>query len=200
ALGGPADSLLELESRVADGISTGVESSRRLAARQEWLGRALTQVALEVKSPTLSSLAGTGDYLIDAEVAHAAGDTVSALRLLRRAEASRVGLLSSDLTFEAILPEARLLASMGDLTGAIGRLNPTLSDLRHVSLQLVSNPVGAALLVRAMAFRADLAHAAGDTTTARQWGRTVHTLWSGSDPFLAPVVLRMQRLARGIFP
>lgn len=102
--------------------------------------------------------------------------------------------------FEAIFPEARLLAAMGDQEAAARRLDPTLHDLRHTSLQFVSDPVGAGLLVRAMALRADLAHAAGDSATARLWGRTVHQLWSGSDPFLAPVVLRMQRLARGIVP
>jgi hypothetical protein len=200
ALGGPTDSLFELEGRVADGISSGVESGRQLAARQEWLGRALAQVALDIKSSFLSDLAGTGDYLIDAQVAYATGDSATALRLLRRAAASRSGIQSSELTFEAILPEARLLASMGDRTGAIVRLDPTLSDLRHVSLQQISNPVGAALLTRAMAFRADLAQAAGDSFTARRWARTVHQLWSGSDPFLAPVVQRMQSLARGAVP
>ena len=200
ALGGPSDSLLKLEARVADGISTGVESSRQPAARQEWLGRALTQVAPEIMSPALSALAGTGDYLIDAEVAHAAGDTATALRLLRRAASSRVGLQAFELTFEAILPEARLLASMGDSRGAIARLEPTLSDLSHVSLEFVSNPVGAALLVRAMAFRADLAHSVNDHATARRWGRTVHLLWSGSDPVLEPVVQRMRSLARSSVP
>ena len=61
----------------------------------------------------------------------------------------------------------------------------------------VNDPVGAALLVRAMAFRADLAGASGDSVTARRWGRAVAGLWSSSDPFLAPVVERMHRASRG---
>lgn len=200
ALGGPADSLLELEARVVEGISNAVASDRQAAARQEWLGRAAAQVALDVTLPSFAQLVGTGDYLIDAEAAHARQDSAAVGALMRRAAASRAGLQPSDLTFEAILPEARLLASFGDLPGAIGRLDPTLEDLRNVSLQLVNGPVGAGLLVRAMAFRADFAHAAGDAATARRWGRTVATLWSGSDPFLAPVIQRMQRLARGSAP
>jgi hypothetical protein len=197
ALGGPADSLLELEKRVTDGIATSVNADEREGAGREWLGRPLALVAMDVSMPSLTQLAGGGDYLIDALAAHSKRDTVTAMRLLRRAESSRKGSEASDLDFEAILPEARLLAAMGNSSAAIRQLDPTLSNLRRLSLQLVNDPVGAALLVRAMAFRADLAGASGDSVTARRWGRAVAGLWSSSDPFLAPVVERMHRASRG---
>jgi hypothetical protein len=37
-----------------------------------------------------------------------------------------------------------------------------------------------------MAFRSELARAAGDSAAARKWGRAVRMLWSSADPFLAP--------------
>jgi len=200
ALGGPVDSLLVLEARIADGLATGVQAERLAMERSEWLGRPLALVALEAPFPSLKDLVGTGDYLVDAGAAHMDGDTGRARGLLDRAARSRSGVQSADLMFEAIFPEARLLVAMGDREAAIRRLDPTLHDLRRTSLQFVSDPVGAGLLVRAMALRADLAHAAGDSATARRWARTVATLWSGSDSFLAPVLQRMQRLARGSAP
>ena len=200
ALGGPADSLLVLEARVAEGLATGVQAERLARERSEWLGRPVALAAFEAPFRSLATLVGTGDYLVDAGAAQLGGDTARTRSLLDRAARSRSGVQPADLMFEAIFPEARLLAAMGDQEAAARRLDPTLHDLRHTSLQFVSDPVGAGLLVRAMALRADLAHAAGDSATARLWGRTVHQLWSGSDPFLAPVVLRMQRLARGIVP
>jgi len=200
ALGGPVDSLLALEARVAEGLATGVPTERLAMERSEWLGRPVALAALEVPFTSFENLVGTGDYLVDAAAAHLNGETGRARSLLDRAARSRSGVQSADLMFEAIFPEARLLVEMGDLEAAIRRLDPTLHDLRRTSLQFVSDPVGAGLLVRAMALRADLAHAAGDSATARRWGRTVSTLWSGSDPFLAPVMQRMQRLARGSVP
>jgi hypothetical protein len=200
ALGGPADSLLVLETRVAEGLTSGVQAERLAMERSEWLGRPVALAVLEAPFASLADLVGTGDYLVDAGAARLQGDTALTRSLLDRAERSRRGVQPADLMFEAIFPEARLLAAMEDLQAAVRRLDPTLRDLHRTSLQFVSDPVGAGILVRAMALRADLAQAAGDTVNARLWSRTVYQLWSGSDPFLAPVVLRMQRLARGIAP
>jgi protein kinase-like protein len=195
ALGGPADSLRVLEGRVVEGIAIGMDAASQSRARSEWLGRPLALVALDVPLSSFSQLAGTGDYLIDAEAALAAGDTATVVRLLRRAETSRAGMVASELMFEALLPEARLLTTLGDRRAAIARLDPTLTDLRHVSLSLVSDPVGAGLLVRSMALRRDLAEAAGDTVNARRWAAAVGTLWSDADSFLLPIVRRMSRPA-----
>jgi len=200
ALGGPTDSLVELERRVAEGIATGVDAGRRAAEQGEWLGRPLALAPFELGLPSIARLVGTGDYLIDASAAQAKGDTTTARRLLRRAAASRSGMPASDMMFEALLPEARLLAAMGDAAAAVGRLDPTLATLRRVSLPGVSDPVGAGLLVRAMALRADLAMAMRDSANARRWGRAVAVLWSSSDPFLAPVVERARRASRGTTP
>jgi hypothetical protein len=197
ALGGPGDSVTVLERRVSDGITAGVEAGRRAAARSEWLGRPSTLVVPELALPSIRELAGTGDYLIDAAAAYAAGDHTNMMRLLRRAEGSRKGSQASDLDFEAIFPEARILAAVGEHRAAISRLDPTLSDLRHMSLQLVNSPMGAALLVRAMALRADLAMTVGDSANARKWARPVALLWSNADPFLEPLVQRMRRIIDG---
>ncbi len=195
ALGGPLDSLRSLESHVADGIASGVESNRRDFVKREWLGRPLSLVALDVRLPSLASLENAGDYLIDAEGALARRDSATTRGLLARAAASRSGFAPAEIGFEAILPEGRLFAAMRDRKAATALLDPTLRDLLHVPLQQVSNPVGAALLTRSFAFRADLASDVKDTATARRWARAVAVLWSDADPYLKPVVERMQRLA-----
>jgi hypothetical protein len=158
--------------------------------RGAWLGRPLALVALDVPLPSFSQLVGTGDYMIEAEAAQLNGDTAAVLRWLRPVAASRAGMQASDIMFEALFPEARIFAAMGDRQAAIGRLDPTLRELRRASLPLVSDPVGAALLVRSMAFRSELAEAMGDSVTARKWGQVVRTLWSAADPFLVPAVKR----------
>ena len=98
-----------------------------------------------------------------------------------------------ELTVDAIYPEAWLLAATGDTLGAIAWLDPILTRVR-LSSSLV-DPVRAAMLVRAMAFRAELAAATGDRRGAAQWAAAVVELWSGADSFLQPLVDRMRALS-----
>ena len=68
---------------------------------------------------------------------------------------------------------------------------------RRVSLgdRLVSEVPQAAAVGRAMAIRAELAAARGDTETARRWARNVLALWDGASRSLEPVMTRMQSVA-----
>ena len=196
SLGGPAESLAVLERQVNQGIEAGVEPGRRLSARMEWLARPATIAFKEYPFPTLRELAGHDDYLTDAVVAYQKGDTAEVRHKLDEAVAGRIWMKAWDLSPETIHPEALLLAASGDSRGAIERLDPTLSTLRSASLDVFRNPVGAGMLVRAMALRADLASAMGDPETAARWATAVEILWSEADPFLQPIVRRMRQLAR----
>jgi tRNA A-37 threonylcarbamoyl transferase component Bud32 len=196
SMGGPPESLAVLERRVDRGIATAVEPRERVAARLEWLARPVSIADPEYRSPSLPSLAGFGDYLIDAEAAYVGGDTARARRRLGQAASDRSWMQPSDLMLETLHPEAAMLAGMGDVRAAVELLDPTLSALGAVSIELVRDPVGAGMLMRALALRAELAERIGDRASAARWGRAVATLWSGADSFLQPVVVRMRHLAR----
>ena len=197
SLGGPRDSLLALEKSVEQGIVSSFDAGARTGSRLEWVARPVSLAHLEATFSTLPSLAGLGDYLIDAEAAYHAGDTVTLRRKLREAATGRAWMQPSDHSFETLHPEASLLAAIGDVQGAIRLLDPTLRSLRSTSLDLYRNPVGAGMLVRAMALRAELAARSGDPATAAQWARAVLVLWSDADGFLKPIVGRMEQLSRG---
>jgi len=47
-----------------------------------------------------------------------------------------------------------------------------------------------------MAFRAELASARLDTTTARRWGTAVLELWAGADAALRPTLDQMTKIGR----
>jgi hypothetical protein len=196
SLGGPADSLQVLEQQVARGIATSIDPKDRTRTRLEWIARPATLAHFVYVFPSVHDMLGYGDYLIDAEAAHQAGDTTGVRRQLADAVLGRAWMQPSDLSFETLLPEALLLQAIGDSRAAIARLNPTLSALASSSPDLVRSPVGTGVLVRAMALRAELASQAGDANTAALWARAVATLWSDADPFLQPIVRRMQDLAR----
>ena len=101
-----------------------------------------------------------------------------------------------DLSLDALYPEAWLLAAVGDPTAAISWLEPTLQSLSATDPQMFADAARAGPLVRAMAFRAELADRAGDWASARQWATAVSVLWANADDFLQPGVRRMEELAR----
>ena len=193
SLGGPVESLSTLEKRVSEGIATGIEPNGRVAARMEWLARPGTSAFFEYAFPSLPELRGFGDYLVEAQLALQAGDTAGVQRQLSDAAAGRAWMRPSDVSLETLLPEARLLAAIGLDRAAAERLDPTLSALSAVSLDFIRSPVGAGLLVRSMAFRAELAHRAGDSATAARWAAPVVILWSDADSSLQQVTRTMRR-------
>jgi hypothetical protein len=59
----------------------------------------------------------------------------------------------------------------------------------------VREPASAAAAGRAMAFRAELAAARGETGERQKWARAVADIWATADSPLQPVVARMRSLA-----
>ncbi len=194
SFGGPADSLRVLESRIDSLITAFVPQEQRQAARVEAFGRALSLAFPDVAMASVSSFSAGDMTLLGADAAWLRGDTATVLGLLGNVRAIRQAFPSPpELSLDALYPEAWLLLSAGDAHGAAEWLDPTLSRIR-ISPPL-SDPVSAATLVRAMAFRADVAARMGDRRTAAEWGAAVAVLWSGADEFLQPLVRRMHRLA-----
>jgi hypothetical protein len=187
ALGGPRDSLTALEGRMVTALD-GIESrEERAALRLEWLARPATLAFGNVRLASLNSLAGMGDYLVDAEVAWTRRDTSAIDSILTGVKLARRSLRPSDVTFDTLLPEAWLLMAIGKEQQAATWLDPTLGALRFMAPQVLATPDRAGPFVRAAALRAMLANRLGDDRTAQRWAAVVDLLWSDPDPFLVPL-------------
>ena len=197
ASGGPPDSLAAVEQRLAHSIAAGTDSENlKQQHRLELLGRPAVLTYPEFPFRSLPELANLGDYLLEAIAAHRANDIDLVRRILGDALKGRNWMQPANLGFEVLYPEARLFVSIGDTALAVDRLEPTLAVLNQVSLQGLADPVGVGMLVRSMVLRSDLAMAAGDSAAAARWAQAVVELWSKPDPFLRPVIHRMQGIAR----
>lgn len=195
AFGGPADSLSALEQRVEMTIQNSLAPETRGEARLTWLGRPATLAFPEYALRSLTDLAHQGDYLIDAQAAYLARDTASVRRIFADISDYRRTRRPADLTFDGLLPEASVLAALGDRRGAVAWVDPTLNALSATAPGILADFTRSGALVRTMMLRADLARALGDNATAKRWAKAVGILWDGADEALQPAVKRMNAMA-----
>jgi hypothetical protein len=195
AMGGPVDSLRDLE-RVVQGAIQSLPLSSRERGRRDWLTRAAALAFPDYQFGSLPAYGETGLRLGNLVAASLAEDTTRVRQILTDIAAARRSLRPADIMPDGLLPEAWALARIGDTQDAISRLEPTLRTIRFTASQDLGFIYRAGPLVRAMVLRADLAHQAGDSETARLWARAVVELWSGADRFLQSTVQRMLLLAR----
>jgi tRNA A-37 threonylcarbamoyl transferase component Bud32 len=196
AMGGPEDSLRVLEQLVQTTIDEAIEPAARLGQRLEWLARSATLAFPSYRLGSIAALARKGDWLVDAEASYARGDVPAARRGFKDVRAARLKTVAADRAFDALYPEAWLLAACGEDRMALDWIDPTLDSLSRTAPEILMDPVRAGSLVRAMALRAELAARVGDATDAAKWALAVETLWTGADPFLQPVLQRMRGLVR----
>ena len=194
ALGGPQDSLRVLEERVKAVIDNAAGLPLQESARAEWLVRPATLAFPTYHFRSLPELKGIDD-LLDAQIASTGGDTVPARRLFARLRFERRHAQPVDQSIDVLLPEASLLVALGDRPGAIAWLDPTLAALPAMAPEMFTDLPRAGALGRAMALRAELADLLGDRAGAARWAHAVEVLWANADPFLSPLVRRMQQLA-----
>ncbi len=198
SLGGPADSLRDLEEQVGIAIAEHLVVSRQQRARMQWLGRPAALAFPDYRFKSLSELAGAGNYLVDMEAAFLRGDTNLVRHAFAELRAARRFLSPADLTPDALYPEAWLLAQLGDPKAASSWIDPTLRAVSATAPETFTNPANAGAFVQAMTLRADLASQAGDFEGARRWAAAVVVLWGDADPFLQLRVRRMAALAAGL--
>jgi len=194
AFGGPADSIVRLERRVAAAIDGSLPQAERVDARREYLTRPATLAFPEIRFQSLPELEGTGDPLLDAQLAAWTGRPDSARGYFEGTSEQRRSVLPEALSFDGLYPEARLLAFLGDTTAALAWGEPSLQALGRVEPRRLAAPVNTASLMRLIALYAVLNDRMGDRGTARTWARVITILWDGADPDLRPVVHRMERL------
>lgn len=198
ALGAPEDSIVANEDLFEAALENRVAPEDRPIARSMLLRRAASLSYLSHRLDSFEALARETSYpVLRAQGAHARGDHAEALQVLTdiREARRRANLRPAEISFDALLPESALWAALGDTATAVVVLDGTLNTLRWSEPGSLTDAVRAASLVRAMAFRAELAAATGDLSTARRWATTVATLWADADEPLQPVVRRMRRIA-----
>jgi hypothetical protein len=191
AFGGPRDSLLAAADRARRVINAYVTTGARTGAIEAVFAR---PVALAW--PALDTLAIAGDYLLDLERALQRGDRAEAGRQLGAINTIRASQRPGDVAIDATLAEVRALLFYGDSTTARDRLVRILDALPTLGSDLLGEVTQSAALVRAMALRADLAAAAGDSTDGARWASAVVRLWNGSEAESLGGLERFRRLAR----
>ena len=197
ALGGPPDSIRQLEEAVRRAIDN-VDLARQQSARVEWPMRAAVLAFPEVRLTSLPDSGETGLRAGDLIVSAWRRDTLRRDAILNEIQSARrqQGLRPADVSADALLQEASALAVSGSPDRAIEWLDPTLRGLTLAASQDLASARRTGPLVRAMVLRADLAAQSGDSVTARIWARVVSVLWRNADPFLQPTVRRMHALTR----
>jgi hypothetical protein len=187
---------MELEQTLATATRRNGSAEERAEAQRE-LQRSLTIAFPEYRSTALAAGDTAGDYLVAIQGAFLRGDTADARRRLGLITEERRTVHPTDLTFDALYPEAATIALMGDVRGAAKWLDPTLDELAQVAVQTLVGGDGARAgpLIRAAVLRADIAAGIGDRATARRYANAIVVLWANADDFLQPTVRRMRALA-----
>jgi hypothetical protein len=112
------------------------------------------------------------DYQLSLGAALLRFDTLYIRTELDRIRDVRRSLRPADLTMDALLVEAWILAQIGDVQDAIDWLDPTLEALRFQQPWETDNaPIQLASIMRAIELRATLARRVGDTDSAERWSR-----------------------------
>ena len=176
-------------------LASYVEASQRQAVRDQLLERAL--VLLAPCDGGRSALAVHAPAFPVTRLAQrlARGDSAGVRRALDSLDLSRRSMQPGAMSLDVVLLEAWLRDASGDPSSAANRLDVRLATLPALSSFVITEPVAAASIGRAMAYRAELAHRAGDQGAAALWAGRVLTLWSHADPALEPTMARMRRLA-----
>jgi len=125
----------------------------------------------------------------------AADDRRGVQRMLDSLAQTRQGIRPGALSIDHLVQEAWLAEFAGDPRRAAERLDVVLTALPTLSSFVVTEPVMAASIGRAMAYRAELAARLQDPSSAALWASRVLTLWAHADRTLDPTLSRMRRLA-----
>lgn len=194
AFGGPRDTLTAMAERVDSLITRLVPREDLARARSVAFARSVRLAWPDGGLPARVAAYVEDDYLVPALAADLAKDTLAVRRGLTALRALRQQFPPRSVSYDALLPEAALLARYEGPASAIMWLDEALAFVRTSPPDF--DPTNAAALVRLMALRAELAGAVGDDATARRWAAAVVELWQDGDDAVQPLVRRMRVLSR----
>ena len=188
------DSLRGYRPRIERLLESHSQPSRRATVRAMAIGNAGALAYPCLGDAALQDIAPAGP-LDRAQRAHASGNHRLARLILDSMQVVRNIARPGDVTLQDTYLEAHLRAASRDTAAAIRQLDLVLEALPTLGTLLVREEDQAAAVGRAMFLRAELALAAGDTTTARRWATNTLTLWSGAEPAFAETLARLRSLA-----
>ena len=192
---GACSGLAAARARVDSTVEAHVPEQRWAAVRDELL--ALPGMWAASCTGGMSALWSSGGTSVLQRALHAfaMNERDRARRLLDSLERDQRDMRPGDVSLDYTLQAAWLRAELGDSTGAATQLDRVLRSLPTHRSTLFTRMSEAAALPRAMALRGELAAAAGDRDSARQWATAALALWRRADAELAPLVSRMRSLA-----
>jgi len=195
ALGVCSDTTHALERRLDDQLAHYVAEDRLPSVRVAVKARPLSMLAPCTAGKSSLGIDAAGNRLLKLQQAFATRDTRSLSLLLqgvaRDAKTQRPGDLSLDVTYQL----AWLHSAMGDTAAAVRQLDRALGALPSLSASSLREAGSAAAAGRAMALRAELANAQGDSEAQKKWGLALVELWATADRPLQPLVTKMRALA-----
>ncbi|MDP9205839.1 MAG: serine/threonine protein kinase [Gemmatimonadota bacterium] len=185
-----------LEKRLDDQLMRYVPAERAKGLRDDLFTRPLSMTAPCNGGKSALRITNPRDRLSQLQQALARGQLPLVRALLdsvaRIERLGRPGDMSLDHTFQ----EAWLRSAIGDTAGSARMLDNTLGALPALSADNLGELAAAAAVGRAMALRARLAGASGDSKTARHWAQALATLWATADATLQSSVGDVLSLAR----
>jgi len=195
ALGVCSDTTHAIERRLDDALGHYVAESQEAQTRRAVKARPLSMMAPCTGAKSSLGIEAGGNKLLNLQQAFAKNDTRTLKILLTRVTNDARTQKPGDISLEHTYQVAWLRSAMGDTAAAERQLDRALGALPSLNAVSLRDAASAAAAVRAMALRAELANARGETEDSRKWARAVADLWATADTPLQSFVGRMRTLA-----
>ncbi|MDB4881805.1 MAG: protein kinase, partial [Gemmatimonadetes bacterium] len=195
ALGVCDDSIRALPTSIVRTLDSYVGPAQRQQTADRLLERPVS-LAVPCTGPAATlAIANPVSALVRMQQVAARGDRAGVTRMLDSIAVTRRVTRPGAISLDYIIQEAWLADFAGDPRRAAAMLDLTLTALPTLSSFTLTEPVMAASVGRAMAYRAELAARLGDPSSAALWASRVLTLWAHADANLELTMVRMRRLA-----
>jgi len=195
ALGVCTDTTRAVEQRLDDALGHYVAESQEAELKRAVKSRPLSMLAPCTGGQSSLRVEAGSSRLLNLQQAFARSDRRTLNTLLAKETEDARTQRPGDIALEHTYQVAWLRSAMGDTAGAERLLDRALGALPSLSAVSLRDATSAAAAVRAMALRAELANARGETEDRRKWARAVADLWATADSPLQPTVTRMRTLA-----
>lgn len=177
AIGRSPDSILAARDRLEGVVRRDVAPDIVPIVRASLMMRQLTLAAPVVGAAVLDDLDPGRNIVAGLVREVAAGDTAALRRGLRAVDTLRRARDAASISIDGAYVFSWLRLVAGDTAGAERQMDTVLEQLRALSDGPPTDLTGAAVVVRLMRQRADVASRRGDPTSAARWRAATDTLW-----------------------
>ena len=195
ALGVCSDTTRALERKLDDQLAHYVAEDRLPGVKVAVKARPLSMLVPCTAGKSSLGIDAAGYRLLKLQQAFATHDTRNLSILLQSVASDEKTQRPGDVSLDVTYQYAWLHSAMGDTGAAMRQLDRVLGALPSLSASSLREAGSAAAAGRAMALRAELASAKGDSDGKKKWGQALADLWATADAPLQPVVTKMRALA-----